>query len=141
MHTYNPKEVTVIYGGIILTGFGDGDFINVEREAGDWSDFAGVDGEVTRSRLNDPRLTITLTLSQASPGNRVLSDLRKADAETGNGAKDLLIRDLRGETLLYCSKAWIQNPPAISFAREAGTREWELRGIEAERVDGGLPVS
>ncbi len=139
LHTYNPKEVVVIYGGLILTGFGDSDFISAEREADDWSDYAGVDGEVTRSAMNDPRVTITLTLSQASASNKILSDSRQADLESGTGAKDLLIRDLRGDTMLYCSSVWIQAPPSIAFGREAGSREWTLRGIEAERVDGGLP--
>lgn len=137
---YDANEVTVIVAGIpIDSGFGDGEFLRIEQDSDDFTDVVGTDGEVTRSKTNDRRATVTLILMQSSSGNAVLSALNLLDKKAGGGAGvgPFLVRDKQGTSLYSASKSWIAKPPDVSFGREAGPREWKIRLADLERLDGG----
>jgi len=136
---YDANEVSLIFGGIIIdSGFADGEFCRIEQEADDFTDLAGTDGEVTRSKTNDRRVTITLTLMQTSEGNSKLSALNLLDRRMSGGAGvvPFLVKDRSG-TALHAGSCWVAKPPATVYGREATAREWKLRGILDERFDGG----
>lgn len=134
--TYDPNEVSLIVGAIPISGYADGSFIECSKESPDFNDVVGADGEVARSKSNDPRWTLTITLLQTSQSNAVLSALRASDLLAGNGAGvvPVLIKDNQGTTLMAFANAWIMNPPDVTFDREATERAWELRCIEAAPV-------
>ena len=137
---YDANEVTIFIAGIpIDSGFGDGEFLRIEQDSDDFTDVVGTDGEVTRSKTNDRRATITLILMQSSSGNAVLSALNLLDKKVGNGAGvgPFLVRDKQGTSLYSASKCWIAKPPNAAFGREAGPREWKVRVADLERLDGG----
>ncbi len=141
MHSYNGKEVAIVIAGQDITGLGEDDFIAVEAEADDWSDFNGVDGETTRSAMNDRRATITLTLAASSPGNNLLDRLRKEDLRTGNGTFPVTIKDLRGDSEFSSEQTWVMKAPDRSFGREIGSVEWALRSAALTRTDGGNDIN
>jgi hypothetical protein len=122
----------------IESGFDDGEFLRIEQEADDFVDKAGTDGEVTRSKTNDRRATITIILMQSSDGNALLSGLNNIDRLAGNGAGvgPLLVRDRQGTALYAAAECWISKPPDVSFDREPTAREWTLRCASLERFDG-----
>jgi len=137
---YDANEVSVSVAGIpIDSGYDDGEFCRIEQEADDFVDKAGTDGEVTRSKTNDRRATITLLLMQSSLGNALLSGLNNIDRLAGNGAGvgPLLVRDRQGTSLYAAAECWISRPPNVSFDREPTAREWTLRCAVLERFDGG----
>lgn len=137
---YDANEVTVNFAGLdIDSGFADGEFCRVEQESDDFVDKAGTDGEVTRSKTNDRRTTVTILLMQSSDGNAKLSTLNNIDRLAGNGAgvAPILIRDRQGTSLFAAAEAWISKPPNISYDREPTSREWTLRVANPERFDGG----
>ncbi len=138
MHTYNGNDVAVIIGGLEMSGFGDDDFVSIENESDDWSDSVGVDGEVTRSKQNDRRATVTITVKNSSPVNTLLDGMRKADLLTGLATVSILIKDLRGDATYFCRQAWIMRAPDTTFSRDAGDREWAFRCAELDRLDGGI---
>jgi hypothetical protein len=137
---YDANEVTIIIAGIpIDSGFADGEFLRIEQDSDDFTDVVGTDGEVTRSKTNDRRATVTLILMQSATGNAVLSALNLLDKKVGSGAGvgPFLVRDKQGTSLYSASKCWIAKPPTASFGREAGPREWKVRVADIERLDGG----
>lgn len=139
LKVYDANEVTVNVAGLpIESGFDDGEFVRIEQEADDFIDKVGTDGEVTRSKTNDRRATITVILMQSSSGNELLSGLNNIDRLAGNGAGvgPLLIRDRQGTALYTAAECWISKPPDVSFDREPTAREWTLRCAALERFDG-----
>lgn len=136
---YDANEVTVSIAGLpIESGYDDGEFCRIEQEADDFTDKAGTDGEVTRSKTNDRRATISVILMQSSAGNALLSGLNNIDRLAGNGAGvgPLLVRDRQGTSLYAAAECWISKPPDVSFDREPTAREWTLRCANLERFDG-----
>ncbi len=140
LKVYDADEVTVSVAGLpIESGYDDGEFCRIEQEADDFTDKAGTDGEVTRSKTNDRRATISILLMQSSDGNALLSGLSNIDRHAGNGAGvgPLLVRDRQGTALYAAAECWISKPPDVSFDREPTGREWTLRCADLERFDGG----
>lgn len=136
---YDANAVTVTVNGILIdSGFDDGEFVRVEQESDDFIDKVGTDGEVTRSKTNDRRATVSIILMQSSAGNAALSTLNNLDLLAGNGqgVGPLLIRDQQGTSLFSAAECWISKPPDVSFDREATSREWTLRCAKLIRFDG-----
>jgi hypothetical protein len=129
LRVYDPDQVHVSMNGIPLSGFADGEFVTVETESATFEDVAGTDGEVTRSKTNDGRATVTVKLMQSSPSNDLLSVLHNLDKSTpgGVGVGPLFIRDAQGTTLVWAEKAWIQKVPDGSWDRTAKERSWVIR--------------
>lgn len=137
---YDANEVTLNFAGIpIDSGFDDGEFIRIEQESDDFVDKAGTDGEVTRSKTNDRRTTITVILMQSSDGNAALSALNNIDrlANNGAGVAPILVSDRQGTSIFAAAECWIAKPPDVSYDREPTAREWTLRAANPERFDGG----
>ena len=140
LKVYDANEVTINVAGLpIESGFDDGEFCRIEQESDDFVDKVGTDGEVTRSKTNDRRATVSILLMQSSDGNALLSGLNNIDRLAGNGAGvgPLLIRDRQGLALYAAAECWISKPPDVSFDREPTAREWTLRVASLERFDGG----
>jgi hypothetical protein len=128
LRTFDPNQVSVIFGGII-GGYADGTFISIEQDEDDFGLVIGTDGEGCRSRSNNRSATITLTLGQWSASNQALSAIRNADILTpgGDGILPFVMKDNSGTTICSAEKAWIQKPPAVTYGREPESREWVLR--------------
>lgn len=140
MKHYEPDQITIVFAGIRMRGYADGEFVRVETQTEDFTSKAGTDGEVTRSKTNDRRGTVTIMLEQTSPANAELSALRALDINTpgGAGVGALLIRDrLNGETLYRAAEAWIQKLPDSSFDRESQSREWVIECAKLDAFIGG----
>lgn len=138
---YNADEVTIAFGPVIIdSGFADGEFLRVEQESDDTEDVVGTDGEVTVSRTNDRRATITVLLMQSSSINDQLSVISTAAKEApamAGGVWPLLIKDRNGRTLLTGANCRIQKAPDRAFDRTAQSVEWTIRTARLVRFDGG----
>lgn len=139
-HVYDPNEVTIVVCGIpIEGGFADGTFVEIAQDSDDFADVAGTDGDVSRSKTNDKRATITITLMSTALGNALLSALNAIDRRAGNGAGvgPCLIKDNQGTSLYAGEKSWIAKPPDVTFDKTATPRAWKIRVASLERLDGG----
>jgi hypothetical protein len=138
--SYDPKKVIVNYGGITLSGFEDGTFVEVKPSSDTWTRKVGADGEVVRVRSNDDTSEVTVTLQQVSPSNDYLSGIRIADATTGlGGVLPLSIVDLSGTTVMFFPQAWIKKMPDVSRAKDAGNTQWVFdTGQAASNFVGGV---
>lgn len=125
VRTYSPREVTVLVGGVPLTGFGDGTFVSVELPDATTSQ-KGAAGAHTRTLSADRSAMVKITLQQTSPANAVLSSMWASDQAAGAGVRPLIIKNLRGTELFFAPQAWVQKAPNIEFGAESGNREWSL---------------
>lgn len=137
MLQYDPKAVTIVYAGQIMTGYDDGTFVTIERNNDMWALKMGADGIGTRAKSNDKSGKVTLTLMQSSPSNDVLSGLAIADENTGAGAAPLLVRDGSGRTVATAAAAWVTKVPSAEFGKEVANRVWILESDNLQLFIGG----
>ena len=139
LHIYDATEVTASFSGVLMQGFGDGEFVKIEMTSDAFTSVVGTDGEVTRSKSSDGRAKITVTLMQSSETNDKLSALYNLDRSTpgGAGVGVFYVRDRGGRSLYVAPQAWIMKAPDVTFDREPTPREWVFECASLQRVDGG----
>ena len=138
LKTYNPKECIVTYGGVQISGYADGTFVNIVPNSESWTKIVGADGFVSRARSNDDTYEVTITLQSTSDSNLYLSAQYKIDNTTGKGALPLTITDLSGSTIFVAPAAWIRQLPDQEFSKEITERAWVFDTDNAsESVVGG----
>lgn len=140
MKVYDPDQCVIIFAGIHITGWADGEFISIESSSEAFKSVVGTDGkDVTRSKTNDRRGKVTFKLMQSSDVNLQLSALHNLDLNQpgGAGVGPFQMKDLQGTSIYFGAESWIVKAPNAPFDREAKSREWELEVAELVRVDGG----
>lgn len=138
---YDPKNISIIVGGIAIGGFTDGTFINVERNEDMWTLKVGVDGIGTRSKTNNKSGKYTITLHQSSPSNDYLSALAVTDENTNAGAVPILMRDNLGTTLCTSLTAWVKKIPNAEDGKEVANRAWVMETDQIDMFVGGNQVA
>ena len=123
--TYNSKRVIVIFGGVPLKGYADGEFLSL-TPSDRFTKTVGADGEVARGKSNDYTYEISITLLSTSVSNAVLSGFMNVDKATDAGALPFQVIDLSGTTLFFFAQAWIRTPPTTNFSKEITDRTWVL---------------
>lgn len=124
--TYDPSQVAIIVGGFNITGFADGSFITIARNADAFALYVGTDGEGTRAKSNNKSGKITITLAQSSDSNAILSGIANLDELSNNGIVPVLVKDNSGTSLYAAETAWIVKASDSEFGKELGSREWIL---------------
>lgn len=137
LKSYDAKQVTVIVGGAILSGFADGSFVKVERNVDAFSLIVGADGEATRSKSNNRSGRVTVTLQQTSDSNTILAAYAAADELTNSGIVPVLIKDNSGVSIHSAAQAWIVKYAGSDYAKESGTKEWVMESSDLITFPGG----
>lgn len=140
--TYDPNAYDVIFAGILLNeGLAEDTFLTVVPDSAAFAKRAGVDGEVTRSRMANRMATATITLAQTSELNDRLSALHEADRDSSNGSgvASFEVVDRAGTTVGYATKAWIEQTPDMELAAEVSDREWTIGLADWRPTHGSNP--
>ncbi len=120
---YDPSEVRLITNGIDITGFSDGEKIKIEPVTKEnVKSHAGVDGDVSFTKVHDPRHTITFNLKQGSPSNVVLEGFLRANVAIAAQ----VINKSEGKYIGGGINGRIAEKPAIGFGAEETKREWKI---------------
>jgi hypothetical protein len=137
--TFDPKQVSVVVGGNIISGWGPDEAISAERNKDAWTLKVGVDGEAARSKSNDKSGRIKLTLLQTSQSNNALSALAAADELSNAGAVPFFLKDNSptGSTTGAALTCWVLKYPAVKYAHDVELREWTLETDDIELLVGG----
>ena len=138
--SYDPKDVVVTIGGIPMSGFADGTFVNVNRLNDAFTSVSGADGEVSRAKSNDKRGEMTLTLAQTSLSNDVLSGIAQLDERLNRGVVPIAIKDLSGTSTWFSGSGWIRKLPDSEFGKEIANREWVLDLADMDVFVGGVLI-
>lgn len=124
--TFSINELIVVYGGIQITGFIDGEFITVSYDDEIFKHVNGADGEVARIKSNKLMATATIRLLQTSLTNDVLSGFLLADIAE-NITQLFIIKDLNGNTILSASQCSISKFSDVGYGTENVNREWTIK--------------
>ncbi len=112
--TFNPKLVTVMYGGRVITGFAEGSMVKCERNEDNNTPHIGVLGEVSRAINADNTGKITISLAGTSPFIGILA--RKAAANT---IEPISVVDMNDNGVnVGGSEAWIVKASDINIGKE-----------------------
>jgi hypothetical protein len=130
--TYSLGDVSFIWNNIPVTEYSDSDSVAITFPEDDWLITQGHHGAVVRSKKPNSVVEITLKVMQGSPVNDSLSAARNADQISGLGVGALLIKDLRGSSLLSSAQCWVHKMPDLNLATEAGEVEWQLRAANPQ---------
>lgn len=137
VRTFDPKSVIITIGGVAMSGFADGTFLEVTADTQQFTKIIGADGYATRIKTNNYGGVMTLTLSQSSPSNDALSAILNADRVANAGVVTILVKDLSGTSIIFSASGWIQQFPDISFANTVNDRAWIFDLAEMEIFVGG----
>jgi len=141
LHTYDPKKVVLIVGGVPIGGFADGTFINVMRSEDAFTKVVGADGDTTRSKSNDKSGEMEITLLQTSMSNDVLTGFAMADELQNKGAVPVLLKDLSGTSAFASAFGWVRKLPDSEYGKEVSERSWTLDLVDLNMFVGGNPAN
>jgi len=140
LKVYSCNQVKCIVGVFpVESGRSDGDFIKISPKEDRYIARQGVDGETTRSDTGACIVRVTVTVMQTSSANAYFSALYNGDiaADGGAGVVPLGITDLGGRSLFASAEAWIPKMPDQTYAKEAGTIDWDFDCIVSVNFAGG----
>lgn len=126
LHTFDPAELSVVYGSHIVRGFSE-EQVTVTRDNPAFEMVIGADGEATRVKSNDRSGSVTITLQQSSPSNDFLSSIALADELSNTGLLPLLIKDNLGTSLYSAVSAYIEQIPEAAYGKTNNDRVWTIR--------------
>lgn len=136
---YDCKEIDVIVGGLEISGWAEGAFVEFDSAEEGWTTLVGTDGIVTRVKNENEMVRVTLKLSQSSDSNAVLTALYDIDRASpgGAGVVPILIRDKQGTSLFASDKAWVVKKPAVTYDKTPTPREWMIDCAGGKNFVGG----
>jgi len=137
--SYDPSQVIVTVGGIILSGFSDGDSIIARRSEDMYFTRVGTDGGVARARNANKTGEFEFKLLQTSKANDLLSDLVATDNLSNDGIPvvPISVVDGSGRSLAAATQCWIKTIPEASFGKEIGERSWVFSAADLKIYHGG----
>lgn len=131
VYSYDASQVLVTLGPHSIEGWGDDEFVSIERQSPRFEDKVGSDGDVTRFDTHDDRATVKITVMQSSDANSKLNLLYQADKIPGGaGIVPFLCLDKNSQlsaALWAGEKAWISEAPVVAFLRGVEARVWTVR--------------
>jgi len=123
--TYSAEKVIVTVGGVILSVFGDGDFVTAKFNQDRYVTKVGADGEVARAKTADRTGTIEIVLSSTSKANMELSALFNLSMLSGvEPTVPIGVVDLSGKALVAASRAWLKTTPDWVRGKEISEATW-----------------
>jgi len=125
--TYDAKSVSVIVGGVYLTGFGES-MVTVAKDEENWETSVGAQGDVVRSRVNNPLGTITVSLQQTSPQVEYLDRL----AKTGETVPISVISAGPPKETATSTAAYVKKPADRAYGSSAEDREYEFQCMDLD---------
>jgi hypothetical protein len=139
MQSYDPTEVTIVFAGQQIDGYGPGTFIKVSRNEDTWSFQPSLSGSGARSRNPNKSGRFEFTLLAASPSNAFLSSMIEADEFNGTGVGECQVKD-RGTDDAKCAaqNAWVVKTADFERGKEVGEITWVIETDEVEIVHDGL---
>lgn len=128
--TYDPSQGSLILGGAIIGSWRT--VAVVEDEDGVTFDTDTNSGEATRTFNSSKLGTFTVTLPQASSDNAVMSAFKAAKSLIS-----CVFKDNSGLSLHVMPLGTVVKSADAEYAKEAGDREWLVRGNLDVNVIGG----
>lgn len=128
---YDSLKVNVSINGALVTGFGDGTMVTCERNEDRVVPYSGVKGEYAYSLNNNSSGTITVTLQQQSPMNKVLQSYANSKKVFPINVVDINTGGFKAGG----TEAIILKEPANERGAEITSRAWAIYVFDYSCVD------
>lgn len=140
LNSYSPKDVSVSFNGIAITGFAPDSFIRIRRNSDILNETVGSQGELSLTKVADKTGEIEIELLQTSESNISLSGLLFGTEFDGGliPVGEIVVTDPSGSNLTLAHNAYIKSPPEIDLGADQNSRVWTF-GCE-ELVYTALPA-
>lgn len=137
--SYDPTQVIVTVGGVILSGFSDGDSVIARRDEDTYFARVGTDGGVARARNANKMGEFEFRLLQTSMVNDLLSALCATDDLTNDGLVviPITVADGSGRSLAVAAQCWVKTLPDMVLGKEIGERIWIFSAADLRIFYGG----
>lgn len=132
LQRYSPDRVKITFGGVPITGFMDGTFVEVERNEDAYTTHVGSLGDVTRTRNLNKTGKVTITLMQHAPVNDFLQIFLVDDELVETAPDALQVKDLSNGMRCHASQAWIEKAPKIERGKESMGIQWVFACADLE---------
>lgn len=132
LKTYSPEFTNVVIStddiNHIVTDYAEGSFVGIEPVTERFAPVYGAKGEAYRAHNPVRAFDLTLTLSQTSHSNDLLSMLLDLDRESLDGTFTLTFKDASGTTIFTENSAYIGQEPSQAFSGGGSieSREWTV---------------
>ncbi|MNS43025.1 hypothetical protein D3C72_754190 [compost metagenome] len=125
--TYDPKDLTVTVKGVFLTGFSES-MAEFEKDEDSWSTKVGAQGDVVRSKVNNPLATLKITLLATSPQVAYLDGI----AKSGELVPISVIYNGQPKESITITEGFVKKPASRTYGNEVEDREYEIQCMDAE---------
>jgi hypothetical protein len=123
--TYDAKSVSVIVDTVYLTGFAES-MVECEKDEENFEVKVGAQGDVIRTKVNNPLGTISVTLQSTSPQVAYLDKL----ANSGKLVPISVINAGPPKETVTVTEAFVKKPASRSYGNEAEDREYEFQCLD-----------
>jgi len=138
LKTFDPSQLSVVIGTSPIVGFAEDTMISIETEDQQYNDNTDIHGNVTRYKVNRNTAKVTITLTESSSSNDLLSNYAELDRSSDAGTFPIMIKDPNGTSLFISTSSYVQQVPNVEFGMEAKTREWVLKATNTSNFIGGI---
>jgi hypothetical protein len=132
VRTFDPKQVVINFGPVIMTGYAEGTFVTIDRTGDLFTETKGADGGVDRVNNNNNMFNVEVTLKQTSTTNDELSAILATDLAANGGIYQLLIQDVAGTSLFVAAQCWIKKDPESEYSDVMSNRTWTFACLGAK---------
>ena len=122
VRTYDPKKVTVMFGGRVVTGFAEGSMVKCEKNEDSNTPHIGVLGEVSRAINADNTGKITISLAGTSPWIGMFAQLARANELSPCNVIDMNDSGVN----VGGSECWVVKAPDINIGSEVEDQDIEI---------------
>lgn len=119
--TYNPKDWSVTYDGVFITGFGE-EMVSGAKDEEFFTPSVGAQGDIVSSEINNDLGTVSITLQNTSPSVAYLKQCAKQGKTAPLWCNNLKLKQKFGGEL-----ARIKNYAEITAAAEAEELTFEFQ--------------
>ena len=126
LSAYSPKDVSVSFNGIAITGFAPDSFIRAKRNSDVLKETVGAAGELSLTKIADKTGEIEIELLQTSESNLALAALLLAQ-EFGGGlipVGEIIILDESGSIPVLAHNAYLKMAPEMDLGADQNSRTW-----------------
>lgn len=121
---YNPLEVTIIYGGLVVTGVSATNFLEIQKVKPKRSYKTGVAGELFTYSNQSSVVEITFRVLQNSEANKFFNLLQNVPYIS----EILTVVDASGGHNMVFSNCTVIEESSYVFGKEGVDRSWKLVG-------------
>jgi hypothetical protein len=134
---YDPKLVICTVGGVLINGWAEDSFIEIEYDEDLWSKQIGADGYGIFSKSNNLSATVTVKLMPGAYGNTVLSARLMMDiSPLSAGFFPFEVIDRATATTHTSLRSRIMKPPSKTYSKTAEALEWTIGCLELITLHG-----